>query len=415
MSYVTQWFPPETTKTPLWIARALRRRGLAVEIVTGIPNYPTGKVHTGYRAWQRSREEVDGFRVVRNPLFPSHGHSAVGRMTNLASYALSSTVFGQGSIRQSDVALVYSSPATAASAAMYARRRSGVPYVLLILDLWPDSVFASGFLHEGVARRVAESSLSRFTQAAYRGAEHVAVTTPGMKEKLVARGVSAEKISLVYNWVDEEIMKPCPADSGLRPQLGIADDDFVLMYAGNHGVAQALETLIDAMDRVRDLPDVHLVMLGSGVQKQRLIGLAKERGLFNIHFLGEVDPRRIPPLLAAADVQIVSLARRELFELTIPSKVQSIMACARPMIICGAGDAARAVTDAAAGFVCPPEDATQLGSVIRQARDVPREDLVSMGLSGRNYYQKFMGEDVGAESLTEILRNAARARSEVKA
>ena len=129
VAYVTQWFPPEQVQVPTWIAQALRRQGVQVDVLTGIPNYPAGRAFDGYPAWKRSVEEIDGFRVERTPLVPSHSRSALGRLTNYGSWALSSALLGQRVLSRADVALVYSSPATAALAPLVAKGLWGTPYV----------------------------------------------------------------------------------------------------------------------------------------------------------------------------------------------------------------------------------------------------------------------------------------------
>ncbi|HKT02261.1 MAG TPA: glycosyltransferase family 4 protein [Rugosimonospora sp.] len=410
IAFVTQWFPPEPAGVPLGIVQSLRRRGVPATVVTGVPNYPDGTVHAGYSAWRGGRERVDGFDVVRAPLYPSHGRSARGRIANLASYAATSTVAGSRALRSADAALVYSSPATAATAAIVAKLISGTPYLLLILDLWPDSVFATGFLARGLRRRLAMAVLGRFTRLAYRHASHIAVTSPGMRSTLLARGVPADKVSIVYNWADEKAMRPTEPDPRLRAQLGLTDE-FVLMYAGNHGAAQSLDTAIEAMARLRDLPNVRLVLVGDGIDKPALQRLAADLGLDSaVHFLDRVDTEHLPGMMAAADMQLVSLADQELFRITVPGKVQCILACGQPVLLAAAGDAAQIVEESGAGLVCPPGDPNLLASAIRRASAIPRADLRQMGHAGYGYYHAVLSEDVNAGRLAELLRAAVQAR-----
>jgi colanic acid biosynthesis glycosyl transferase WcaI len=406
VAYVTQWFAPEPSNIPLWIATSLRRQGLEVDVITGVPNYPTGKTYPGYSAWRFSREVVDGFPVTRTPLYPSHGQSALGRIVNLASYSLSSTVFGRRNLKKADVALVYSSPATAAAAAMHAHRRFGTPYVLQILDMWPDSVFASGFLTDGMARRAAEKSLNWFVNRAYTRAAHIGVTSPGMRDLLIDRGVPAEKISIIYNWVDEEVMKPTEPDHRIREQLDL-HCKFVLMYAGNHGSAQRLDVVIQAMSQLERGDQVHLVMVGDGSEKPTLRKLAQDLDLQSVHFVDQVPAHDMPGLMASADMQLVSLADEALFRITMPSKVQSIMACAQPILLNAAGDAARAVDDAGAGITCPPGQPAQLARAIRAASNLTSQQLTDMGRAGHDYYRAHMSEAVNSQVLADALNAAS--------
>jgi glycosyltransferase involved in cell wall biosynthesis len=409
VAYVTQWFPPEPIQTPLWIAEALRRQGLSLSVLTGVPNFPTGKVQDGYSAWRRSSETINGFTVQRVPLYPSHDRSALRRAMNFVSFAASSSRIGAPTLRSADVALIYSSPATAASAAMLANIRSATPYVLLVQDMWPDSVFAAGFLPSGRARHVAEKALTWFTELSYRRSSHVAVISPGMRDLLIERGIPPEKVSVVYNWVDEKIMHPADPDPQFRARLGFTNE-FVLMYAGNHGTAQALEVAIRAMVEVRDLPDVHLALVGNGVNKQALRSLAESFKLQSVHFLDPVASDRMPSLMAAADIQLVSLADQSLFRITLPSKVQGIMACGQPILACAPGDAARIIRGSKAGLTSPPGDPSALARVIREAYDMSNEQLREMGRAGLLYYRTTLSESINARALADLLREAARTR-----
>ncbi|WP_158603470.1 glycosyltransferase family 4 protein [Micromonospora radicis] len=406
---MTQWFPPEPAPIPLGIAHALDRQGFTVDVLTGMPNYPDGRLRAGYPAWRRTADREQGVPVLRTPLYPSHDRSAPGRAANYLSYAASSSLLGGPVLRHADVTLVYSGPATAACAAMTARLRWGTPYVAMVMDLWPDSVFASGFLTGGLTRRLAERTLGWFTNQTYRWAEHVTVASPGQREAVVARGVPADRISLVYHWADEKLLHPTEPDAELRRGLGLTDE-FVVMYGGNHGAAQGLHTAIEAMARLADLPDVHLVLVGDGIEKRSLQAMAAELGLRTVHFVPAQPPERMAGVAAAADIQLVCLADEPLFRITMPSKVPSILACGQPMVVSAAGDAARVARSAGAGFTCAPGDPTALAATIRQAHSTSRHRLREMGRTGHAYYHDQMSEQAGSRLLADVLTAAAERR-----
>ncbi|MFF5173146.1 glycosyltransferase family 4 protein [Micromonospora sp. NPDC000089] len=410
MAFVTQWFAPEPAITPIWIARSLDRQGLRLDILTGIPNYPTGEVVDGFSAWRRYTEAHDRMRVHRTPLYPSHDQSPLRRIINYASYAMSASVFGSKVLRSADVALVYSTPATAALPGMVGRARWGMPYVLMVMDVWPDSVFATGFLAGGSARRIAEPALTWLTNHTYRWADHITATSPRMREALISRGVPADKVSVVYNWTDEKTMRPSEPDPSLRARLGVPADAFLLMYGGNHGAAQGLDAAVHAMRLLRDRPEIHLALVGVGIEKPVLRDLAARLELPNVHFVDPVDAARMPAVMAAADLQLVSLVDQPLFHFTLPSKVQAIMACGQPVLACAPGDAADVVRDARCGLSAPPGDAQALAHTIRQAADLPRQRLREMGLAGRDYYLAHLGEEINAQRLADLIRDAASRR-----
>ncbi|WP_322920493.1 glycosyltransferase family 4 protein [Nocardioides renjunii] len=409
VAFVCQWYPPEPAEVPRGIATALAEAGCDVTVLTGVPNYPTGAVAAGYSARRSSREVLDGLPVRRTPLYPSHDRSAVRRLANYASWALSSAVLGQALLRTSSVALVYSSPATAALPAMVARRLWGTPYVLLVQDVWPDSVFASGFL-TGVAGRLARRVLNVFVDLTYRGAHHVAVTSPGMVDLLAARGVPRDKLSVVHNWVQEGPTADVPPETvrRVRASWGVGEDDFVLMYAGNHGRAQALEPVVEAFAEMTAEDDCHLVLVGDGVTRP---GLVERYGAHRrIRFVDPVPQAEVAALVQASDAQLVSLADEALFAVTMPSKVQSILAAGLPLVVSARGDSAEVVTSARAGLAVAPGDRPGLRDAVRRLAATDRDERRTMGRRGREWYDAHMSRRVGSESLRQLLARAAEGR-----
>jgi glycosyltransferase involved in cell wall biosynthesis len=279
--------------------------------------------------------------------------------------------------------------------------------VLLVEDLWPDSVLATDLLEGGMSRRLAEISLRSFTLRSYRRARYVAVTSPGMRAALVERGVNPQKVSVIYNWVDENVMRPTAPDPELRPRLGLTNE-FLVMYAGNHGPAQALDVVIRAMYELRELQHVSLVMIGDGIDKPKLRTLARSLSLRSVAFLDRVAPTQLPAAMAAADLQLVSLADRALFRITIPSKVQGAMACGQPVLSSVAGDVRQLIEAAGAGLTCAPNDPHELAETIRRAASMPSGRLSAMGEAGYRYYSSTLSEAIGGRALADLLTLAVR-------
>ena len=245
---VTQWFPPESRVRPCGSPRLCGIR-TGVGVVTGVPHYPTGVPMAGHCSTDWRLETVRGFRTLRVPEYPSHDTSALRRMATFVSFALSSAGLATRTIGRSQVTLVYSSPATAALPAMAARARFGTPYVLLIQDLWPDSIFATGFLKRGAgqARRRTRARCLHRCQLSVRQ-PHLRHRSGNAKDA-DRTGRAAEKITLVYNWVDESIL--AARAQGRRPAPLDLGDDFIALYAGNLGEAQGLRRGSRPADRGR--------------------------------------------------------------------------------------------------------------------------------------------------------------------
>ena len=341
IGFVTQWFPPEPgTVVPSAIAEGLHDAGHEVEVLTGFPNYPTGRVMDGYRVRPYQRETTaSGIPVHRAPLWPSHDSRAVARMANYLSFAAGASAVARARMPRPDVWLVYSSPATAVVPVVRALRRHRVPYFLLIQDLWPDSVTGSGFVG-GAAGATVEAVLTRFCDATYRHAGGIGVISPGMRRVLVERGVPDRIVHDTPNWVsDDHLLPELAPDPALRRELGLPTGR-LWMYAGNLGELQGLDALVEAFAR---RPEAHLVLMGDGVARARLEGLARRLGADNVRFTRPVPTTEVGRWLAASDIQVVSLQDTPLLRVTMPSKVQVALASARPVVAHASVEAAEVV------------------------------------------------------------------------
>jgi glycosyltransferase involved in cell wall biosynthesis len=410
---VSQWYDPEvgSAAVPGTIARALRGRGHDVSVLTGFPNYPSGDLYPGYRVRPYRREVLDGVPVHRAPLYASHDERPVRRAANYLTFAAGATAVGLSRLRDRQAMLVYWSPATAAVPAMALRRLARVPYVLLIQDMWPQSVTESGFLSSARARR-ATALLHRFCDTAYRGASSIAVISPGMADLVAARGVDARRIEVIPNWVDEQLFRPGDPSAF---NAGFDDGRFTVMFAGNLGEMQGLNVVTEAATLLRERDDIGFVLVGDGVARRGLEAAVSERGLTNVSFVPPQSVDRMADVLAAADVQLVSLKDTPLLRVTMPSKIQATLASGRAVIGAVAGDAARTIEASGAGITVPPGDATALARAVVQMRDLGREALQEMGSAGRAYYVRELSQASGSARLEQLLAEAADDQSRVGA
>ncbi|WP_454085365.1 glycosyltransferase family 4 protein [Georgenia sp. Marseille-Q6866] len=392
--FVTQWYPPEPAVVAERITQALRDSSFDVSVLTGMPHYPAGRVFSGYRAGRPVREHLDGISVSRTPEYPSHSSSVVARMATYLSWAVSSTLLGQRALRSADVALVYSSPATSGLPALVGKLLHRTPYVLVIQDLWPDSVFAAGFGTPLVAR--ARGALDLMCRVLYRHAAHICVISPGMVDVLVSRGVPREKLTLVYNWRDD----PQPAPPHTIRRTGPVR----VLYAGNHGRAQGLEALVRA---AAASPTIDLTLIGDGVDKPRLIQVAKETGASNVYFRERLDREEFEALQGEFDVQVASLGADPLFSYTMPSKVQGILAAGMPLLAIASGDVARAADASGAGWTADPDDVDSIRRALGRIGATTSSELESRGHKARRYYDQHMGREDNLSRLRAILETAS--------
>jgi colanic acid biosynthesis glycosyl transferase WcaI len=405
--FLTQWFNPEPGAIRgLPLARWLGDHGHEVRVLTGVPNYPGGRVYPGYRMRLWQREVMDGVPVLRVPLFPSHGISAIGRVTNYTSFSVSAATLGVTLIGQGDVAYVYHPPATIGLPAMVLKLLRGMPFVYHIADMWPESVVESGMLDSAAVRRIVQGLLSVWCRAVYGQARAITVLSPGFKRMLVERGVPGDKVHVIYNWTDETMFRPIPRDEKLATELGFADR-FNIVYAGNLGPLQGLDTVIRAAAEVRGMPAIQVVIVGVGQQEAELRALARSVGADNVLFLGRRPYHEMPRISALADVHLVHLRDLPFFRATIPSKTQVALACARPVLMAVNGDAADIVRKAEAGLTCPPDDESSLADAMVALAETSDGELDAMGQRGRRFYLDEMSLDIGGRHMDRLLREVA--------
>lgn len=378
---LSQWYPPEPDIKSHLIARGLAARGHRVTSITGFPNYPSGELYDGYRLRVRQVETLDGVRVVRVPLYPDHGRALVPRIANYASFALASSTVGLAFSGPADVMWIYQGPLTIGvpTLAISAARR--IPFVLGIHDVWPEILAATGMLRSRAAARLAAG----FARALYERASAISVISPGFKRNLVAKGVPAEKIHVIPDWVDESIYRPVERDNELAAQLGFAGQ-FVALYAGNMGPAQDVENVVRAAAFLRGERDIVFALAGDGVDEPRLRELARELKLENLMFLGRQSAARMPDLFAISDALLVTLKRDPYYEIAIPSKVVAYLAGGRPIVCATAGESASLVLSSGAGVACAAGDPRALAEAVRRLRDEPAQSREAMGNAGRRLY-----------------------------
>lgn len=401
----TQWFPPEKAALLADIADGLQARGHEVRVLTGFPNYPTGKVYAGWRQRPWRNYRAHGYRLKRVIQFPSHDASPFRRAASYLSFGIAAAVFGWRDLRWADVVYVYHPPLTTALGPWASRITGGAPYVLHVQDLWPDSIVAADMLTRRSASFVARV-LDRVCRTFYRGAAAVVCIAPTMAVLLRERGVAEERLEVVSNWADENVFAPHPRDQALAAELGLEGRTSV-MFAGNLGPVQGLDTAVRAAARLKDERDFRLVLVGDGVARPSLEALVEELEADNVVFLGSRPLEEMNAITAAADVQLVSLLDRPFLRGTIPSKLGSVMASGLPVICAAGGDARTLVDESGAGWTCASEDVDGLEQAFRAVCASSHLERRRRGAAGRAHYETNMARSIGVANLERVLERAA--------
>lgn len=407
IGFVTQWYEPETGSAahPTAIARALHQRGHQMKVLTGFPSYPLGRVYPGFRMRLRQDEVRDGIRVRRVPDFPSHDDNAVRRALSLTSFAASATSAVRW-LSDSDVVLTYLSPATVGFAPWLLQRMAGVPYVLYVQDLWPETITASQFIANRSVNRRVEAALNTLLRRLYEQAGGVIGISPSMTSTLAGRGARTAPVC-IPNWVDDVFTPARPGDTSDVKW----DDRTWIMYAGGMGEIQCLDNAIRAIALLADRPDIGLVFVGDGVAREGLRRLTDDLRLEDrVQFLGSRPMSEMPALMAETAAQLVSLRDLPVFRGTIPSKIQASMACGAPVICAVAGDAADLVRSADAGLVVEPENPAALAAAFRVIADMGEGERRAVGARGAAHYERELSSAAGSRRLEQVLFDAKTKR-----
>lgn len=403
LAVVTQYFWPEDFRVNDLVSE-LGSRGHDVQILTGQPNYPGGEFASGYGGLKPQRETACGSKVVRVPLVPRRQGTSKQLFVNYVSFAASATCLGPGLVRGPvDVVLAYEpSPVTVAAPALALGRVKKAPTMMWVQDLWPDTLAAMGVLNGGLLQRAA----SGVTGALHRRMDALLVQSKAFADPLCRQGVQPHRVHYVPNWA-EALYRPVtvPTNVPERQELPVG---FNILFAGNIGVAQGLEVVLRAAELLRELKDLHWVIVGSGRQAEWLAQEVQERGLQRtVHLLGRRPVVTMPTWFSLADVLLATLRPDPVYELTLPSKLQTYLACGKPILASIAGEGERVLRESGAGLVTPTGDAGALAAGARQMYDAGPDALASMGRRGLNYYQEHFDRVAIIDRVEELLQSCA--------
>lgn len=399
---LSQWYPPEPGLLMQELAQSLQGLGHDVTVLTGFPNYPSGRVYPGYRVRPWMKETIEGVPVVRVALYPEHSKSAVKRVVNFLSFAISSACLAPFLASRPDVLFVYHPPLTVGFPAIWLSWFWRVPFVYQIQDMWPETLSATGMLRSPRILR----GVSRFAKLVYARAAAICVISPGFRTNLLAKGVPGGKVHVVSNWVDSAVYKPVEPDLVLAESLGLAGR-FNVMFAGNMGEAQGLETVLEAAALLKDLPDIQIVFVGDGTAEPTLQEVVRARGLGNVRFLGRRPIGDMPRLYALAAVLLIHLRDDPLFRITIPHKTFAYMASGKPVLAAMAGDAADVIATFGAGLVCQPDDPAALADAMRRFFRLPVAERQRMACNGLEAVRSRFSRDHLVEGLESVLRHVS--------
>lgn len=393
---LTQWFDPEPTFKGLAFAKELKRQGHEVQVLTGFPNYPSGKIYDGYKLKLYQREEIEGISILRVALYPNHDSSALKRIFNYISFAFMAMIFGIFATKKADVIYAYHPPLTVGIAAIFIKFFRRTPIVYDIQDMWPDTLKATGMLNNNKILNLIDS----VCKLVYRFVDHIVVLCPGFKKLLIERDVPEEKISIIYNWCDEQGLTQAQPAKVEYQQL--MQNKFNIVFAGNMGKAQALDTILEVAKNIQHIQDIQFIFVGGGTETERLKQRLSTENISNTVFIPRMPMAEVGGVLELSNLLLVHLKKDPLFEITIPSKTQAYMAMGQPLLMAVAGDAANLVQRAECGCVAISENIESIQQAILKIYHLPASEQLKMGLNARKFYLQELSLESGVKQFVEV-------------
>lgn len=399
---VSQYFWPENFRIND-LAIGLKEKGNEVTILTGIPNYPEGKVFPGYNLFAK-KEIYKGIKIYRVPLLPRGKGGKLNLILNYLSFFISASFLAPFYCRQKYDAIFgfVASPIIQVLPAIFLKKIRNSTLILWVLDLWPESLTATKAVRSPLIIKWVE----KIVKFIYKQSDLILASSRGFIPSITAKGVGLEKIVFFPNWA-EDIYEPVePENAKLPLAVNNFPKGFKLMFAGNIGVAQDFETILAAFEILKNYKDIHLLILGNGRMYNWVHEQIIKRNLSGqVHLLGAYPMETMPNFFSFSDALLVTLNKDLIFSITIPGKLQSYLACGKPVIGALNGEGARLIRESNSGFVCPSGEPKELSEAILKIYHAGLREREQMGLNAREYYKNNFNRDKQVDNLINLIKH----------
>jgi len=382
-------------------ALEFHKRGHNITVLTSVPDYPGGKFFDGYGIFKKNREIYNGIKIYRAPLIPRGSGSDFRLALNYISFVIGSfftSLFLLGS--KLDIIFVFEpSPITVGIPAIFIKKLKKIPICFWALDLWPESVIAGSNTKSVIILKL----LMPIVKYIYNQCDSILVSSRGFINSIVDKGIERNKIQFFPQWA-EPIFKPMNAVDDLLTD--IPKRSFKIMFAGNIGEGQDFPSIIKAADLLRDEKHIHWIIIGNGSRKKWAETKVKSLNLDeNFHFLGSHPLDEMPKYYSNADAMLFSLKKDYIFSITIPAKVQTYLACGKPVLAMVNGEANTIIKEAKAGLTCEAEDSVGLSNNILKMSKISSNEIKKMGENSINYYKNYFDREMLFEKAENIFNS----------
>ncbi len=387
---ITQYFYPETFRVNT-LCTELVKRGHNVTVLTGYPQYPQCKIYDGYGFNKPYEREWNGAKIERVKMRP-RGKTIFGMLNNCFSFVREGNKWVKKCKEKFDAIYVFDvSPVTVGLPAVTYKKKFGTPIYFNVQDLWPENVE----IVLGIHNKIVIGTINKIVDKIYTASDKILCSSQSFVENIAERGVEREKLEFWPQFCSE----PQLADA-VKPDC-YSDDFFNIVFTGNIGEAQGLDLLVDAAAELKDT-NVRWFLVGDGRAKERLEQKVEELGLQNIvSFMGKVTEEEANRYIHFADCAYLSFMNNKLFDMTLPAKLQSYMACGAPILAAASGESRRIVAEADCGFVCE-QDVQALVDTVKN-KVLKSDELKVMGEKARTYFEKHFAMNIVVDNFERML------------
>lgn len=396
---VSQYFWPENFRINDLVLE-LKSRGHEIAVLTGKPNYPEGRFYEGYGFFRKSQELFENIPVYRVPMLPRRNGSGMHLALNYLSFAFFSSIFALFHRKKYDVSFVFEiSPITMVFPAIVHKKCYGTKLGLWVQDLWPESVSAAGKINSSLVQKV----LNQIVKYIYKQSDKIFVSSKGFVLSILAKYNDEAKIHYLPNWAEDVFLS---TDIDKNKYSNDIPDGFIVMFAGNIGEAQDIDNILKAALETQDEKSIKWIFVGSGRKKKWLEEQILKHNLSGtVTLLGRYPLEEMPNFYVHADMLLVSLKDEEIFNLTVPAKIQSYMAFGKPVAAMLNGEGASVIHDAKCGFAVAAGDYLSLVQSIYAAKSLEKNVLQEMGENGKRFYEANFSKDIIVSDLITNLQS----------
>lgn len=394
---VTQYFCPENFKSND-IAFELSKRGHTVTVITGIPNYPSGRYFKGYGIFTKRKERINGVKIIRSFLIPRGNGTGIRLAANYLSWACfaSIRVIFHTLFNRYDVILGHEpSPITQGIPCVLAKKICKAPLYFWVLDLWPESLSSAG----GVSNKQILNFFLKITRFVYNHSDKILISSRGFAESILEKGDYAEKIIYFPNWAEDIF------NSGNTYRIPELPQGFRIIYAGNIGEAQDMDNLMQAALLLKKEKELKFIFVGEGRKKTFLESFIRENDLKdNVFLMGRYPLEAMPAFFSASDIMLLALKDEMIFNVTVPAKLQAYMAAKKPVAAMLNGEGASIISEAKCGYSAHAADYRDLAEIIVKLKQISPQERKHLGENGRDYFEKNFLLDKCINHLCEIIK-----------